>query len=162
MRYLSKILAFLASLLLLTAFGLQRHANATNVAGYPHRHTDFDYKYAWKTVATDRGVVIDGVMKNVRYPYIDSLQVTVFAVDKDGTVITRATTFPMPQQTRENDVCRFSLLLRNLRPGPDDAFHFLVSYRGNEGGVVDWISSFKVDALTGAVIRPPARNPDEW
>lgn len=157
-----KILAILASFLVMTACGLQRYANHTSVAGYPHRYTDFDYKYAWKTATTDHGVVIDGVMKNVRYPYIDSVQLTIFALENDGKIIARATTFPMMQQTRENDVCHFSLLLRDIKPAPDDVFQFLVHYKGSEGGGVEWHSSFKVDALTGAVIRPQSRNPDEW
>jgi hypothetical protein len=162
MSYLFKNMAILASCLIMAACGLQRSAQYTNVAGYPYRHADFDYKYAWKTATTDQGVVIDGVMKNVRYPSIDSVQMTIVVLGKDGKIIARASTFPMLQQTRENDVCHFNLLLRDIKPAPDDVFHFLVHYRGNEGGSVEWHSSFRVDALTGAVIRPPSRNPDEW
>lgn len=158
----ARILACMTLILALTSCGLQQYVKHTNVAGYPFRYADFDYKYAWKTVTTDQGVEIDGVMKNVRYPYVEGVQVTVFVVEKGGRIITRATTFPTPQQAREDDVSQFILRLRNVKPEADDVFHFLIRYSGNEWGAVDWISSFKVDALTGAVIRPPAGNPDDW
>ena len=161
----ANLLVILTSLSVMAACGGLQYVKPADVAGYPYRYAAFDYKYAWKTTHTAKGVVIDGVMKNVRYPYIDTVQMTVYVLGKDGKIITRVATFPMPQQTRENDVSHFSLLLRDVKPVHGDAFKFLVHYRGDEGGNhdgVDWISSFKVDAVTGAVIRPQSRNLDEW
>lgn len=161
----AKMLVMVAAVLAMAGCGVQQYAKTTNVAGYPYRHSDFDYKYAWKTALTDQGVAIDGVMKNVRYAYIDSVLLTVNVLDKEGKLIARASDFPGPQQTREGDVSQFKLLLGNIKPAAGDTYQFIVHYRGNEGGNqsgVDWISSFKVDALTGAVIRPPARDPNEW
>lgn len=154
------MLVLLASLLLLTACGLQQFARHTNVAGYPDRHDDFDYKYAWKTTSTDHGVVIEGFMKNVRYYNIDSVELTVYVLGKDGKILARPATFPMPQMTREGDVVHFSLMLRDIKPAHGDVYQFLVHYSNGEVG--HWISSFKADAVTGAVIRPQSRNPDEW
>lgn len=165
MLYVSKMLAILASLMIMTACGAHQHVKQTSVTGYPYRYADFDYRYAWKTATTDHGVVIDGVMKNVRYAFIDSVYLTVNVLGKDEKVVARASTFPMPQQTRENDVCHFSLLLEDIKPAPGDVFQFLVHYTGNEGGKksgINWISSFKVDALTGAAIRAQSGYPDEW
>lgn len=164
MLHVSKLLAVLASLLVLTACG-QRYVKHSNVAGYPNRYADFDYKYAWKTATTDQGVVIDGVMKNVRYAYIDSVLLKVSVPGKDEKIVASASTFPMPQQTRQEDVIRFSLLLKDFKPAPGDVYQFLVHYTGNEGGNrsgIDWISSFKVDAVTGAAIRAPDGSADEW
>jgi hypothetical protein len=104
-------------------------------------------------------------MKNVRYSSIDSTQLTVLVLGKDENIVARSTTFPMPQQTREGDVSQFSLLLSNFNPTPHDVIQFRVHYSGNEGGNnagIDWISSFKVEAMTGAVIHGKSRNPDEW
>lgn len=165
MSYVFKILAIMASALIMAACSGHKYSLYTNVSEYPYRHADFDYKYAWKTTATDQGLAIDGVMKNVRYAYIDSLQLTVTAMGKDKSVVARASTFPMPQFSKVGDVTHFNLLLRNMKPAPGDELKFLVHYKGNEGGNqggVDWYSRFKVDAVTGSVIRPPARNPDEW
>lgn len=165
MLYVSKMLAILASMLVMAACGAHQYVRNTSVAGYPYRYDDFDYRYAWKTAVTDHGVVIDGVMKNVRYAYIDSVHLTVSALGKDGKIVAKESTFPMPQQTREDDVIHFSLMLKDIKPAPGDLFQFLVHYTGNEGSNhsgIDWISSFKVDALTGAVIGAQGRNPDDW
>jgi hypothetical protein len=90
---------------------------------------------------------------------------TVEVLGKDGKFIARAIDFPMPQNTREGDVSYFTLQLKNVKPTDGDIFRFLVHYKGNEGGRhgnVGWLSSFETDALTGAVIRPPGKNTDEW
>lgn len=166
MSSITNILAILATLLFMAGCGVQQNVKPTDITGYPHRYAAFDYKYAWKTTQTDHGVVIDGIMKNVRYPYIDSVQLTVFVLGKDGKTITRETTFPMPQQTREDDVCSYSLLLKNVKPVAGDQWEFHVHYTGseggNDGGGVDWINSFKVDALTGAVISQPGSVTNTW
>jgi len=162
---LLKMLASVAAVLVMSGCGVQQYANHTGADGYPYRHADFDYRYAWKTATTDHGVVIDGVMKNVRYAFIDSVVMTVEIVGKDGKLIARAIDFPMPQRTREGEVSHFSLQLGDVKPAAGDIFRFLVHYKGNEGGMhgsVDWISIFKTDALSGAVIPPPGKNPEEW
>lgn|GEM_PF-667086 len=158
-----KMLAVLA-VLLVTGCGVHRYAHDADVSGYPYRHADFDYKYAWKTTTTDQGVAIDGVMKNVRYPYIDSIILKVEVLDRDGNRRSGASDFPHPQQTREGDVSRFSLLLRDVRPAAGDSFRFTVHYTGNEGSdqKINWISIFTADALTGTIIRPPGKTPDRW
>lgn len=165
MSYLVKTVSILATLLIMAGCGLQHYSKPADLSGYPYRYADFDYKYAWKTVATDQGLLIDGIMKNVRYPYIDSVMVTVYVLDKEGKTVATAADLPMPQQSSEGETCYFSLPLGNIKPAAGDVFRFQVHYTGNEGGdrsKVDWHSSFKVDALTGTVIRPPGRNPDNW
>jgi hypothetical protein len=153
----------LLSLAIMSGCGLQPYVQ-TDVAGYPYRYADFDYKYAWKSTRTNQGVAIEGVMKNVRYPAISSVQLTVLLLQKDGKIVGRESTFPMPQQSRENDVCHYSLLLKGIKPVVGDLLQFHVHYRGNEGNdeAIDWISSFKVDALTGAIIEPANSRPDKW
>jgi len=165
MSYPAKMLVILASVFIMAGCGLQQYTKDANVAGYPYRYAAFDYKYAWKTVITDHGVIIEGMMKNVRYSFIDSVLLSVDLLDKDGKVLAKAADFPMPQQTGEGDVSYFDLQLRDIKPAPGDTFLFLVHYKGNEGGShgnIDWISSFKVDALTGEVIKPPSRKTDNW
>lgn len=164
MSTLLKMLAILSVLLVMAGCEVHRYSYETDVSGYPYRHADFDYRYAWKTTVTDQGVVIDGIMKNVRYSYIDSLFLTIEVLAKDGKVVAKESDFPRPQQTREGDVSRFGLLLRDVRPAAGDSFRFTVHYTGNEGNdqKINWISIFTADALTGAVILPPGKAPDKW
>ena len=42
------MLVMLAAMLVMGC-GLQQYTKPTDVAGYPYRHSDFDYKYAWKS-----------------------------------------------------------------------------------------------------------------
>lgn len=165
MTTLGKMLAALATVLVMSGCGMHHgQAYATDISGYPYRHGDFDYRYAWKTTATDQGVVIDGVMKNVRYPYIESITVKIELLDKNGRFRGGAIDFPRPQQTREGDVSQFGLLLRDVRPAAGDSFRFTVHYTGNEGNdqKINWISIFSVDAMTGAVIGPAGKKTDRW
>ncbi|HZV81918.1 MAG TPA: hypothetical protein VFF53_07085 [Geobacteraceae bacterium] len=165
MSCLLKKLALLAVIVVMAGCGVQRYAKSTTVAEYPYRYADFDYKYAWKTTPTDHGVAIDGVMKNVRYAFIDSVVMTVEVLGKDRKIIASATDFATPQHSRQGEVSQFALLLRDIKPTAGDTLRFRIHYTGNDvgnQGGVDWVSIFEVDALTGAVIRPPSRNPDKW
>jgi len=165
MRKMIKTLA-LISLLLLSACSAQYAAIQQNPAdGFPNRHRDFDYKVAWKTTVANNEVVIDGILKNVRYPYIESLDLTVFLLGTDGKVRARATTIPSPQQSRVDEVIPFNAELRNVTLNPGDTFKFVIHYMGGEGGPedgVDWRSTFAVDAMTGAVRHKDNIKPEEW
>ena len=165
MSYLLKMLAVLAALLVMAGCGVSyQQVKPVNLAEYPYRHAAFDYRYAWSTLNTYQGVVIEGVMKNVRYAFIESIEIKVELQGKDGKTIARASDFPRPQQTREGDVSHFGLLLKDSKPVAGDTFQFTVHYKGNEGDTsrLNWISIFKVDALTGAVIPPQGSNTDKW
>jgi hypothetical protein len=150
------MLLFMVSLLVMTGCGLHLYAPTVNLDEYPYRHNEFDYHYAWKTGATDKGFVVEGFLKNVRYAYIDEVQLTLKVLDKAGKQVAEASDLPMPQQSQEGDVCNFSLLLKNFKPASGDIFLFQLTYTGDEGqsGGFRWNSSFKVDALTGTVIAP--------
>lgn len=165
MSHLSKALAILTMVLLMAGCGLHQHSHQLSLAEYPYRYADFDYKYAWNTTATDEGTLISGVIKNVRYAYIDSVVMKIALLDKEGKKVAEASGFPMPQQSREGDTCHFSILLAQSKPVRGDIFQFQIQYTGNEGGNqsgVNWYSSFKADAVTGTAVRPSGRNPDQW
>jgi hypothetical protein len=120
---------------------------------------------AWKTTDVNNVVVIDGILKNVRYPYINSLDLTVFLVGTNGKVRARATTIPFPQQSQVDEVVAFNAKLHNVTLNPGDTFKFVIHYKGTEGGQdggVDWHSTFAVDAMTGAVWHKDNLKSDEW
>jgi hypothetical protein len=165
MRATIKSLA-LAALFILTACSAQHVATQQYpAAGFPFRHSDFDYKVAWKTTEANNSVFIDGILKNVRYPYIESLDMAVFLLGTDGKVRARASTIPTPQQSQTGEVIPFTVELRNTTLNPGDTFKFLVHYQadlgGPEGGI-DWRSTFAVDAVTGAALHKDSLKPEEW
>jgi hypothetical protein len=165
MREMIKTLA-LVLLLVLSACSAQYAVTQQNpAAGFPYRHSDFDYKAAWKTTEANNVVVIDGILKNVRYPYIDSLDLTVFLLGTDGKVRARATTIPVPQHSRMDEVIPFNVELRDVVLNPGDTFKFEIHYIGDVGGAngrVDWRSTFAVDAMTGSVRHKDNLTSEEW
>jgi hypothetical protein len=165
MSYLMKMFVALVSVLVMSGCALHQYADSTDLSAYPYRHAAFDYKYVWKTVKTEQGISIEGLMKNVRYAYINSVLMKVELLGKDDQVMSMTSGFPVPQETRMGEVNHFSLLLTDAKPVSGDMFRFTVHYTGNDGDSddkVDWISIFTVDALTGAVIHPPDKKAGEW
>jgi hypothetical protein len=156
----------LAALFILSACSAQQIATQKYTSAvFPFRHSDFDYKIAWKTTEANNVVVIDGIVKNVRYSYIDSINLTVFLLGPDGKIRTRATTVPAPQQTMKDDVVPFTVELHNVSLKPGDTLKFTIHYGGGDGGMdggVDSLSTFGVDAMTGAVLHKDNLKPEEW
>jgi hypothetical protein len=156
----------LASLFILSACSTQHVATLQNpAAGFPFRHSDFDYKVAWKTTEANNAVVIDGILKNVRYPYIEGLDVTVFLQGTDGKVRARASTIPVPQQSQVGEVIPFSAEFRNATLNQGDTFKFVIHYQADLGGPedgTDWRSTFAADAATGAELHKDSLKPEEW
>ena len=165
MRDMIKVLS-LISLLLLSACSAQYGAIQQNPSdGFPYRHSDFDYKVAWKTTESNNEVFIYGILKNIRYPYIDGIELTVFLLGTDGTVRARATTIPFPQQSKANEVVSFNATLQNVTLKKGDTFNFVIHYKGSEGGMdggVNWNSTFAVDAMTGAGQQKDNLESEKW
>jgi len=165
MRGISKTLA-LISLLLLSACSVNYAVTPQNpAAGFPYRHSDFDYKVAWKTSEAGNAVVIDGILKNVRYEYISSLDLTVFLVGANGKVRARTTTSPFPQQSQMDAVVPFAVKLPDVSLQKGDTFKFAIHYTGSDGGPgsgVDLNSAFAVDAMTGAAWHRDNLKSEEW
>lgn len=141
-------------------------AQQYSVADFPYRHSDFDYKVAWKTTPSDGGVSISGLLKNIRYPFIDQVDVTIFLLGPNHKVRARKTALPVPQQSRQNDVVSFAVKLNNVSFNQGDTLAFAIHYNGSEGGGggggVDWQSTFAVDAITGAPIKKGNGTSEEW
>jgi len=165
MREIRNILA-LVSLFLLAACSPRYAVTQRNpAADFPYRHSDFDYRVAWKTTDVNNAVVIDGILKNVRYPSISSLDVTVFLVGTDGKVRSRATTLPFPQKSQMNEVIPFNEELRKVTLNQGDTFKFVIHYTADVGGpddAINWNSTFAVDAMTGAKRHKDNLRPEEW
>lgn len=156
MTNLIRILVSLSLIALLAGCGsIKLSAPAVNLNEYPYRYNEFDYNYIWKTSSTDKGLVVEGFVKNVRYAYIDSVDINLKVIDKDGNVFVKASDFPMPQESREGELCSFRMLLKNFKLTPGNIFHFQMNYAGDDASRsgTKWSSSFKVDAMTGKVAK---------
>ena len=161
MAMLRKVLS-LVMLCMLSAAPELHAAGTGPAADLPYRHSAFDFKYAWKTAPIGQGIAIDGVVKSVRYFNVDGAVLSVSLLNGDRK-LAEATALPIPQQMRMEEVRPFDLVLKGVTLSPGDRLRFLVLYRATDGadGVGLWVSSFTVDATTGAVLAEKVR-PAEW
>jgi hypothetical protein len=138
-------------------------ARPSPVAGLPYRHSDFDFKVAWKTSLSGQGVAIEGVLKNVRYPGTAGVDVTVYLLDRDHRLLAREMTFPIPQPIKWGETRPFAVTLNQAALAQGDLLLFLIRYQGEDGndGGTSWMSNFTVDAATGAVVEEN-REPTDW
>ena len=140
------------------------HAGTKPEADLPYRHSAFDFKYAWKAAPLGQGVVIDGVVKNVRFFNVEGAVLTVSLLNGEKKVLANATALPIPQQIRMDEVRPFDLVLKGVTLSPGDRLRFLISYRAADGrnGIGFWMSSFTVDATTGALLVEKVKPAAAW
>jgi len=161
---LVKILVFV-TLFVLSACSVQHVATHNYpVSNFKYRHLDFDYKAAWNTTQTDHQVIFDGILKNIRYAFIDDLDLTIFLLAPDGNVRARTTSIPVLRQSRKNDVIPFHAELKNVVLNRGETLMFVIHYQGSDSGRdgIDWHSAFAVDAMTGESRRQKNVEPEEW
>jgi hypothetical protein len=134
------------------------------VAGLPYHHSDFDLKVAWKTSLTDEGLVVEGLIKNVRYAYMRDLDVTVALLDREKRVLAEHGELLVPVSLYIDYDQPFSVVLRDARPAPGDLLRFRITYRAVEGAdsIFNWLSIFTVDAATGAAVEKVRKPLYDW
>ena len=99
----------------------------------PERYTQYDLVLAWETKSLGSGTVIDGVVKNVRYAYLDGLEVWVEVLDASGKAAVRASCFIIPNRLRQDQMAPFTIELPI--PGePGTLLRFTYRYQGTEDG----------------------------
>ncbi len=124
------------------------------LAEFPHRHNSFDYKQAWKATQTSQGIVVEGVLKNIRYNRMDNLEIAV-SVQRDGKQISSEESYSLGSLDRE-EYRDFDVLLKQVTMAPGDLMQFIIKYNGLDGTTTfKWISDFKADAFTGVAVQKP-------
>lgn len=137
-------------------------ARTSPFAGYPFRHDDFDFNVAWKTSPAGQGVNVDGILKNVRYAQVSDIQLWVKVLSKDKKVMTEESTLLLPVSLNTDDSLPFSVTLKNVVLAPGNMLNFVIMYRVNDDSKSSsaWLSSFTVDAVTGASTAKEGTNTD--
>lgn len=109
----------------------------------PQQYAQFDVKMGWKATTDNRGTIIDGVVKNIRYFEMDDLEIWVWVLDNSGREQLRAMTF-VPT-LRENQAAPFAINLPPLPSGTRLSFmyRYLAYEGGGDSGNADrWMQSF--------------------
>jgi hypothetical protein len=161
---LRKVAASLVVLISLTACGASYAVKQNPAAGYSFKHKDFDFWYAWEIGHTDKGMSIDGLIKNVRYNTVEDADVKVSLLNKAHQVISEDVTFLFPPVMKIDDYRSFRLLLKNAKLSEGDLLQFLVNYRASEGSQNGsaWRGSFIVNAATGSIVGIQDNAANQW
>ena len=115
----------------------------------PERYTQYDLVLAWETKSLGSGTVIDGVVKNVRYAYLDGLEVWVEVLDASGKAAVRASCFIIPNRLRQDQMaplpsnCRYPASPAPCCGSPTDT------------------RAPKTEGVTSRASRSPSRHPGE-
>lgn len=161
MKIAVRIALVLAVLALLPACATAPKPNPA--AGYSFIHREFDLHWAWSTKQVGQDLQVDGLLKNVRYPRVESLEVNVALLDKSRKTIARGTSFPVPQPIDVDDYRPFDVVLKNARISEGDLLQFVVNYVGSAAtSSVSWTSSFTLNARTGQPVGVGRVPTQEW
>lgn len=88
--------------------------------------------------------VVEGVAKNLRYAYMEGIEIWVTAVDAAGKTRARNVCFVIPSQGKQDGIFPFDIKLPiPLEPGM--VLKFTYKYNGSDGGDggVNWMQSFE-------------------
>ncbi|MBJ6726831.1 hypothetical protein [Geomesophilobacter sediminis] len=127
--------------------------NLTRLATLPGHYRHFDMDMAWDVTDNPSGAVVTGVIKNVRYTYMDNVEVWVAIVDREGKARGPSVGFVVPIQLELDQAAPFTVRLHDHAP-PGTKLRFTYIYQASEGGASNgagfrWMQSF--DALVPPV-----------
>ncbi|WP_224983001.1 hypothetical protein [Geomonas agri] len=135
-------------LILLTIFGssctTSSDVDSERLKSLPYRYSQFDMALAWEIKLAGMETVVEGVGKNLRYAFMEGIEIWIAAVDAAGTTRARKVCFVIPRQVRQDGTFPFSVKLPvPLEPGM--LLKFTYKYNGSDGGDggVDWMQSFE-------------------
>jgi len=99
----------------------------------PHHYRQFDLQVAWEARVVGGETLVDGAVKNVRYPFMYDLELWVAVLDAGGKVVTRSVSYVIPRQLDLDESAEFSLKLP-VAAAAGTKLRFTYRYRGSEGG----------------------------
>lgn len=113
------------------------------LANAPQHYSQFDIELAWETKVEDSKTTINGVVKNIRYAYMNNLEISVSAINDKAKTVEKSLCYVIPQQLKQDDITTFSMTFPvKLEPGTKLSFSY--QYEANEGNdeAMQWMQSF--------------------
>ncbi|MBU5613005.1 hypothetical protein [Geomonas azotofigens] len=117
--------------------------NGERFASLPFSYSQFDLALAWELKQAGMETVVEGVGKNLRYAFMEGIEIWIAAVDAAGETRARNVCFVIPRQVRQDGTFPFSVKLAvPVEPGMQ--LKFTYKYNGSDGGDggVNWMQSF--------------------
>ena len=111
----------------------KRDANVERLKHLPQRYSQYDIVMAWEIRASGPETIISGVIKNVRFAYLDGLEVWVAALDDSGKTGASSACFIIPSQLKQDQIATFDIKLP-VPAQPGSQLRFSYKYQNSEDG----------------------------
>lgn len=135
LRLLSALVVLVVSLGGCAAYQdtLYRNSMSQDLAPFPEHYVQFDAAVGWQVQKIGNDLVIDGIFKNVRYDWMDSVQMRVEAINPAGKTVGRSVSLLFPSHIALNQVVPFTLRLTTPVPGSKLRFTYIYSALSGAG-----------------------------
>jgi len=125
---------FLFSLLiLLGGCATYPDVNQERLASLPQHYSQFDVDLSWQVKTDGTQTSIDGELKNLRFEYMDDIEVWVAVLDAAGKTKAKSVSYINPHELKRGEIAPFSLRLPVPAP-PGTKLRFTYKYSGTDGG----------------------------
>ncbi|GFO57633.1 hypothetical protein GMSM_46400 [Geomonas sp. Red276] len=75
----------------------------------PYRYQQFDMALAWEIRRSEKETVVDGILKNLRYAFMEGIELWVAATGPGGSVRARAACYITPHELRQDELAPFTV-----------------------------------------------------
>jgi hypothetical protein len=144
-----RIIRTLAVVLALAGCATVPDLNQQRMETLPQHYAQFDAVIGWEVTSAGPATVINGQFKNIRYLYMDNVEIWVAAIGPDGKPSARSVAYLIPHQLERGRSTPFTLKLP-LAVAPGAKLRFTYKYTGIDGAspegggdVGPWMQSFE-------------------
>jgi hypothetical protein len=119
-------------------------ANRERLLSLPQHYRQFDAALAWQVKSAGSQTLIDGEFRNIRYEFMENVEVWVAVHDAAGKTVARSVSYLIPHQVKRDEIVPFSLGLP-VAVSPGTKLVFTYKYSGTDGGDDkggDWSQTF--------------------
>lgn len=123
----------------------------------PYRHKSYDLDFVWDAKRQGEMLMLQGALRNSKYPVINDLDITFELKDKEGKTIRKAHTYVIPSSIEMDDTANFDIKI-SLKNAPEGGYiNFIYFYTSSEpgrGGIMNQLGSFRIDQFGRFLSKP--------
>ncbi|GFO61098.1 hypothetical protein GMST_34230 [Geomonas silvestris] len=99
---------------------------------YPLHYRQFDVELAYRVSDLGSQTLVDGMLRSLRYQYMEDAEVWVAALGSGGKTEARTVSY-LPHELRQGEIASFSAKLP-VQVAPGSTLRFTYKYQGSDGG----------------------------
>ena len=119
----------------------------------PQHYEQFDLKMGWTVTSEKNDALITGVIQNVRYAFMEDVEIWVSARDSQGKMVARSVDYVVPSRLDKDELAVFTVRLPKAA-AKNATLQFTYKYAGSDGGggdgdAIKWMQSFEATLPSG-------------